>query len=797
MKINLKLILRTLVRDKSYPVLNIIGLAIGFTCAFALMLWVKNEFSYDRYLRDSDRIYRLTFETNTSGNRLHFARCWKTWISQLPGTFPQIEQFVWLEPSLHTAIKAGENKFYSDRVFAAGPDFLKVFDIDILAGDKENILKEPYSVLISSSLARKCFDKTDPVGQTIFLSGEYDDHMIPYYIKGVMQDSPVDSHIHFDIITSVVRPLEIPGWAYVYLMIKPGIKPDEVLAAFPPFIKKLESENDNMQFTPHLQKITDIHLFSDKDREAEPNGNITSVYLFMLIVLILLLISWANFYNLSKARLLILQKQIQIQKIIGSHKMSLVLQSLTESGIYVSLACLLALTLLDFAREPAHSFLGFDIIPNGLSDLIQVWPVVIIIILISILAGSLPVIQNILKGMKAMPSGKDVSTLANSKFSSYRLLMMVQFSLSVGLMIAAITIYRQKEIILSARMGKISSDILVFKKQNWEIRSKYNSFRDKAIRNPLIKNFTACMEEPTGETVDAWEIESSALDENIKNKQLYVLSVEDNFLDFFNLRLVAGRNFEAYNPDRKGEDYILNEAAVKKLGWTPENAIGKPFKLNFPVPDLFGGGKVVGVVRDFNFNTLKQEIKPYALFQKPFFYQCFLIDINGERKKEALSFLKRAWEEELPDYPFQTEYISDLYNSVYRKEFTQAKLTGIFSLLSMLIICFGLFSITSVLVARRTKEIGIRKVNGARISDMINMLSSEFIKLFAIAFVIACPLAWLAMEKWLQNFVYKTEIKWWFFIISGFTVLAVSLITVWIQSWRAATMNPVDALRYE
>ncbi len=211
-------------------------------------------------------------------------------------------------------------------------------------------------------------------------------------------------------------------------------------------------------------------------------------------------------------------------------------------------------------------------------------------------------------------------------------------------------------------------------------------------------------------------------------------------------------DFSPYNPAKKGEDYILNEAAVKKLGWTPESAIGQPFKIDFPVPDLFYGGSVVGVVRDFNFNTLKQEIKPYVLFQKPFFYQCFLVDINPDKRKEALSYLKNTWEEELPEYPFQNEFISDLYNSAYRKEFTQAKLTAIFSVLAIVIICLGLYSVTSVLVARRTKEIGIRKVNGATVTDMIYMLSSEFVLWFAIAFVIACPVAWMAMNKWLQNF---------------------------------------------
>jgi putative ABC transport system permease protein len=795
--LNPKPILRSLFKNKGYPVFNIIGLATGFACAFAVLVWVRNEFNYDRNLSHAGRIYRLTFETKTSGNRLHFARCWKKWISQLPGLYPQVEEVIWLEPSLHTAIKAGENKFYSDRVFATDSNFLKVFDIEILAGDRDNMLKTPFSAVISSSLAHKCFKEANPVGQTIFMSGEYDDQLVPFNIKGIMKDSPANSHIHFDVITSVVRPLDIPGWAYVYLLLKPGTNPGKLLAAFPSFIERLEKENDQIKFTPHLQKISDIHLFSDKDREVEPNGNITSVYLFILIAFVLMLISWVNYYNLSKARLLILQKQKQIQQIIGSDKRSLIIQSLAESGFYVLLALFLAITLIDFVRIPAESYLGISITPDGLSDLVSIWPVILLILLISVLAGSLPLIQNILKGQKSLTISGEIPSQTIPRLSSYGMLMTVQFFLSVGLMVASITIYQQKEIMLSTSMSRMSSDILVFKKQNWEIRNKYNAFRDKALQNPLINSITASMEEPAGETVDAMNIESKAINGNIKDKQLYVLSVEDNFLNFFGLRLVSGRNFSNFNPDRKGEDYILNETAVKKLGWTPEEAIGKPFKIDFPVPDLFYGGTVVGVVRDFNFNTLKQEIKPYVLFQKPLFYQCFLVKVNPVQKKEAIEYLKSVWEEELPSYPFQNEFISDLYNSAYRKEFTQAKLTGSFSLLAIVIICLGLFSVTSVLIARRTKEIGIRKVNGARVNNMVFMLSSEFIIWFVIAFIIACPVAWFAMEKWLQNFVYRTEIKWWFFVLAGIVVLSVSMLTVCLQSLRAATMNPVEALRYE
>jgi putative ABC transport system permease protein len=275
------------------------------------------------------------------------------------------------------------------------------------------------------------------------------------------------------------------------------------------------------------------------------------------------------------------------------------------------------------------------------------------------------------------------------------------------------------------------------------------------------------------------------------------LPVEDNFLDFFKIPLIAGRGFSPFNPNRKGEDYILNETALKNLGWSSEEAIGQPFKITFDTPDIFFGGTVVGVVEDFNFNTVKQEIKPYVLFQKPIFYICFMVRVDSARRDEAIADLKKIWNEELPDYPFQYEFIDDVYRSAYSKEISQAKITAFFSTLAMIIICFGLFSVTSVLVARRTKEIGIRKVNGAKIFDVLIMLNSGFLKMGAIAFVTACPVAVYVMNKWLQNFVYRTEIKWWVLAVAGIIVFTITLTTVSWQSWRAATRNPVEALRYE
>jgi len=318
--LNIKLILRNLFKVKSYTILNVIGLGIGFACTFMVILWVKNELSYDKNLPDADRIYRLTFETTDAGITSHFARCWEPFVWQMSSAFPQIEELIRLAPFRHTAVKIDEDKFYSDRIFATDTNFFNVFNIDLVAGDPGQVLQAPYSAVISSSVAEKYFGKKDPLGQSILLSGEYDTKMELYTVRGVMKETPVNSHVHFDVLTSFARPEDAPSWAYVYLLLKQGTDPSDLLSQIPLFIDKFRNESDQMEFIPHLQKITDIHLFSDKDREIEPNGNITGIYLFITIAFVLLLVSWVNFYNLNKARLYVLQKQVYIQHIIGSGK---------------------------------------------------------------------------------------------------------------------------------------------------------------------------------------------------------------------------------------------------------------------------------------------------------------------------------------------------------------------------------------------------------------------------------------------------------------------------------------------
>lgn len=795
--LNHKLIYRNLVRIKGHVLMNIAGLGTSLACSFVMITWIKNELSYDKHLPNAARIFRLTFETNNSGNRIHFARCNEEWIMKFTGFFPQIEQLVRIYPYRHTAVKASENRFYSDRVFATDSNFFKVFNIRLFSGDPEKALNEPFSAVISLSLARKCFGNSDPVGRIFTMSGEYDTKMTPYTIRGVMNDPPASSHIHFDIITSFEKPGEMPEWAYVYLLLKPNTSPDQILNQFPGFLKQNEKEPEQGKYTPFLQNIRDIHLHSNKDREVEPNGSITGVYLFILITIILLIISWSNHYNLNRARMLSLQKQINIQLISGSNSRILILQSILESLIVTIVSFAAACFLLDVISGYSGSLPGIELLQNGVTALANIWYLVIGILFITILAGSLPVIRNIRKVNKPLLQFREIRGREKNRISFYHILLTGQFTLSIFLMTAALTINGQNRHMISLGLGNMNSDILVFKKQNWEVRFKYDLFRKRALESPIVKEVSAAMEEPSGETLDALQVESGEIGKGNDETRLFVLSVEDNFLDFFQIPLIAGKNFSRFNPERKGEDYILNETAVKRLGWTPQEAIGRPFRIKFDVPDIFYGGTVTGVVKDFNFNTARQEIKPYVLFQKPIFYLCFLIKVDSVRKNEAIYYLKKIWEEELPDYPFQYEFIKDTYRTAYARDLSQGRIISLFSILAIVIICSGLLSVTSLLVEQRTREIGIRKVNGARLKEILILLNTDFIRCFAIAFLIGCPAALYLMNLWLQNFVYRIHLNWWILILPGLTLLILTILTVSLQCWHAAKKNPVEVLRYE
>jgi putative ABC transport system permease protein len=802
---NLQITLRNIFRNKLTTLINIFGLSISLACCVLIILFIRYELSYDRFSINAHRIYRFTFSIKRSnGYQAHFARCAEPWVKFFPEDFPEIQKMVTLSPYKNITLKINDEKFSLKNSFYTDSTFFNVFNIKILHGDPARVLKDPNTAVISSSLAAKYFKNTDPVGQTITNTGQYEGNKWisrSLTITGVFKDIPANSHFHSDLFLSKasIKPNDDYVWKYVYLMMKTKANPDDFIKKFPDFLKKhgLE-EKDIHDVIPDLQCITDIHLKSDKDREIEQNGNLSIIYIIGLIGIVILVISWINYLNLTIARVFSHGKSIILYKIYGNIR-SIFTQYFIEALLINLISLILAIILIGIFFPIIRTITGNVFNDNALQFIPKIIIWLSVLFAGSLLIGCIPVAIKVIKIKSSGSLLKPALARTNKTSSVFRKSLVVfQFTLTIILITCALVINIQSKYIIDHQAGAKQDSVLVIKLFNQDILSRYDLLKAELLKSPYIKEASATFEEPYAQTMDAMGFETDGIKEENKDKVLWVYSADDNFFKFNNIPIIAGSDFPVYNGNLKKDYYILNETAVRDLGWTPEEAVGKPFKLKFPESDtIFYGGNIVGVAKDFNLNTLHHEIKPFIFFQKEIWFWVMLIKVDTEHRTQAMDFIKQKWEMISPDYPLTYEYNSDVFFAAYKKEIIQSRLTWFFSVIAIIISCLGLFAISSIVILRRTKEIGLRKVNGASIFEIMRMLSVEFTRGVLIAFLIAVPIAYYIMNKWLQNFVYKTELDWWIFILAGLIGLIVALLTVSWQCWCAARRNPVEALRYE
>lgn len=794
--------LRNIFKNKLISLINIFGLSISLACCMLIIMFIRYELSYDRFNSTADRVYRFTAGIKRdNGYQAHFARCSEPWVKYFPEDFPEIEKMVTLVPYRNITLKINDEKFSLKTAFYTDSTFFNVFSINLLQGDPNRVLTDPNTAVISSTLALKYFKDKDPVGQIIINTGQYDGTKWGsknFTITGVYKDIPANSHFHSDLFISKSSNND-DGWKYVYLLFKSKTNPADFIGKFPDFLKKHGvEEKDINDFIPDLQCITDIHLKSNKDREIEQNGNMSIIYIIGLIGIVILVISWVNYLNLTITRVFGHGKSIILYKIFGNIR-SVFTQYLIEALIINFISLLLALLFI-VIFFPVISTLTGNVLNKNAFQFISgiIWfPA---LFAGSLLIGCIPVGIYIVKLKSSVSLLKPAITRTKNKPSSFfrKSLIVFQFTLTIILIICALVINLQGKYIIKHQAGANQDSVLIIKLFNQDILSKYDLLKTELLKSPYIKEATATFEEPFGQTMDAMGFETSDIKEEYKDKVLWVYSADDNFFRFNNIPIIAGTDFPKYSGNLKKDYYILNETAVKDLGWTPEKAVGKPFKLKFPESDsIFFGGNIVGVAKDFNLNTLHHEIKPFVFFQREIWFWVMLIKVDLEHRTQAMDFIKQKWEMISPDYPLTYEFNSDAFFNAYKKETIQSRLTWFFSVVAIIISCLGLFAISSIVILRRTKEIGLRKVNGASIFEIVNMLAVEFTRGVIIAFCIATPIAWYIMQKWLQNFAYKTELSWWIFIVAGLIGLVVALLTVTWQCWHAARRNPIEALRYE
>jgi putative ABC transport system permease protein len=756
-----------------------------------------NQLNYDKHIRDYQKIFRLTVEVNNpSGYHSHFARCWQTWTRQMHSYFSDIEKIALLSPLRRTAVKMNEIKFNAEQVYLCNSDAFDVFDINIITGDSEKAFQDPHMLMISQSTYNTYFENSVLLDSIIELSGAFDTEFSDYKVVGVYKDFPKTSHIHPEILISLPDPDEFEGWAYTYLKLSDKSKAAEIIQKFPEYATQHFSDEVKNTTNIRLQNITDIHLFSKKDREIETNGDIKVVWLFSSIGVAVLIISLINFLNLNLILQLKRNHIFVIKKILGSSIWESAKGIIIETTVQISLACLISIMIVYFLK-PIESHNNYEITNLLFLCLIE-FLIFCIALMVSIIPQFLIIQRQWIKKISLKGAEIDSTFLLKKGNNGFRIFFVIlQFTASIILIACALYIHLQEKFLWQNRMGFEQESVIVLKELNWKMREKYNEFKNRLETYNDIKEITASMEPPSGYVMDAMSLEMEGIPED-EDVSIYVFPVEHNYIDFYNIPLIAGNKFRQYSPDVQKEDYILNETALNHLGISdPEDAIGLQFKLNFSIDSLFKGGTIIGVAEDFNLSPLFEMIKPLVLFQKSIWYSTILIKVDSMYKKESLELVRSVWDEFYPEYLFSYSFDDDLYRKAYNNEIIQSKLSKYLTMLAVIIACLGLFGISTIIIQLRTKEIGIRKVNGASSLNILYMLSKVFFQWIFISMIVATPLSWLILLKWSENYPYKVELPWWLFPLAGIIALIMAGLSISYYSLKAAHNNPVDVLRYE
>ena len=809
-KNNLKIAFRNLRKNKGFSFINLFGLTIGLTCCLLIGLFIWNELSFDRYHKNADRIYRVSREfINTDGSiQLHLGSLAPPFSPLLKNDFPDIEAAIRLLQNTVTFKK--EDRLYSEEnVFIAESDIFKLFDIPLISGNSETALTEPFSILLSESTAKKYFDEENPINQTIKGMGQFD-----FKITGVFKDFPYNSHFHPNVLTSfnTMNDPNIYGeenlrtnWGNnsfsTYLLLPKGYPVDNLEEQFPAFLDKnmagYYSQGKASERTKlYLQPLTDIHLHGHLDSEIEENGDIGRVYLFAIIAALILLIACINYMNLSTARSTTRAKEIGVRKVVGAERSQIVWQFLSESFLLSLLATILAIVLAQFALPVVNQMMGQELEVTSTMLVAIPFITVLVALLAGFLAGFYPAL--VLSGMKPLNilKGGGLGNSQKGGSSLRKVLVTGQFAISIGLIIATIVIFQQLNFMQNKDIG-LNKDHVIALNFYGTAAANYESFRNELLGDNSVKNVGRSSRIPSGRLLDSYgsakvqlsgeELEQSAAD-------LKSLTIDHRFIPTYNLNMVAGRNYrEDKGLDRSGS-FILNEVAAKTLGWSDgQAAVGKRI--------VYGGrdAHIVGVIDNFNFESLHQDIQPMIFFipSDSTNFNYLSVKLDGENIPTALAHIEQVWNQFLPQFPFDYQFVDEEFGALYEAEQRQGRVFISFALLAILVACMGLFGLTAFVTQQRVKEIGIRKILGATTASLVTLLSKDFLKLVFIALFIATPLAYFLMEKWLADFAYRIEVQWWIFVVAGVLGIGVAFLTVSFQSVKAALANPIQSLRSE
>ena len=768
-------------RHKGYSFINISGLAIGLACFILILIYVRDELSYDRYHRKAKRIYRLAFTENREYKTVNYPITSGGIAPALIAEMPDVLNAVRFTRPYDQLVAWRDKQFYEERIFFADASVFDVFSFSLIQGEAKTALGEPSTVVITRDMARKYFGSEDPMGKVLTLGRGQD-----FTVTGVLREIPRNSHFRFDMLFSM-KSLEkdlAEEWrrssCYSYLMVKDRFAPSDFEAVFPDFFKKFRVKGDQRRF--YLQPLTAIHLHSHLEREIEPNSDIAYVYILSTVALFVLLIACLNFINLSTARSASRAKEVGMRKVAGASRARIVRQFLAESILMTALALVLALCLIQVFMPAFNRLADKELALGLLNPGLVVVGLVVIAASIGAGAGGYPAFflsgyepVRILRGHLKVGSG-------GSRFR--KILVLVQFSLSSFLIIGTVVTRRQLDFVQNKNLGFDKDQVVVVPVEDRGTQKAYSALKTELLRNSKIASVSAATNVPgMGINHDLFLPEGQDREETIGH-----ILVDYGYIQSLGLEIKEGRDFSAEHGDAFGTAHLLNEAAANMLGW--ESAVGKRLTQN---------SRVIGVVKNFHFLSKYQAIDPLVISLLPDseYIRRVIIKIRPGSIKETLGFLENKWRMVVPGRPMNFYFLDEHYEALYRKEKKLSSVFSYFTGLAVFIACLGLFGLASFTAEQRKKEIGIRKVLGASAAGLIRLLSLEFTKWVVLANAIGCLVAYCIMGRWLRNFAYRTNIGAGVFVLAAGLALVIALFTVSFQAIRAALANPVDSLRCE
>ncbi|MEO5890551.1 MAG: ABC transporter permease [Ferruginibacter sp.] len=790
-----KFAVRNIARSKTYSAINIAGLAISLTAFILMALYIENELSFDRFNANADRIYRVADDKQAPDITLHSAASSAPVAPALQQDFPEIKEAVRLI-NTESLVKYASSYFEERGIFFADANLFKVFSFKLKKGNPDNALKEPGSIVLTSATAEKYFGNNEPLGKLLTVDGK------SMKVTGIMENVPANSHLQFDLLISMATAQQngsgydwlFTNWYsnnfYTYILLPAKYDVNKLTSRLEDFDKRHQEVDSKTIHHYSLEKLTDIYLRSDRDEQVGKTGNLTNLYIFSVIAFFILLIACVNFINLSTARAGVRAKEVAVKKVTGASRGQMIVQFFSESFLMTTLSLLLAIALV-YAILPAFNAFSDKKLAIDLLSPTHLTTLVALFLGIGFISGSYPAF--ILSGFKPIAALKGKVSMDSWSTGIRKGLVVFQFGVSVILIVCSLVVYTQMQYLQRHDLGFNPSQTMVINFEgDRKVQQQIKIIKQRLSQIPGIQSITASSNVPGDASAGGWSMDFAKKSGDTIHTEFPVYLTDYTFLDQYHIPVVAGRALSEQYAADSVESMIINETALNKLGFnSPGEAIGVNVDM-YP-----SSGKITGVFKDFNFESLQKKITPLVMRVMPSKFRLLSLQMNTANIKQTIAEIEKQWKLLAPERPLEYSFLNDNFNKQYQAEIKFGQVFTIFASLAVFIACLGLFGLALFSMQQRTKEIGIRKVLGAGVPGIVALLSRDFLKPVMTAFLIASPIAWYFMNKWLQDFAYRINISSWIFVITALLAVTITMITVSFQAIKAAMANPVRSLRAE